>query len=363
MTAMPRRAVLAIASEPQQQLLAVALEAHGVATGTVSPSAHLETEVMRAMRAGEDPPLIVLDLAVLAQLRSPLSGFCAWKDANCASGRLVLYCSAVHAVRPEERAWARRHGARDLLCGCSAQHWRQTVVPVLRVLLGALDSAGPDEAQLARAMPARPGPQHNGGVIARAWATRAALQARGVRDDEFMARMRAAGGPEVRDRMYQLQTYQECFVGTAATDWIAAETGLARAQAVQIGQALLDLGHIYHVVREQPFVDGHYFYRHAADSPRLAAVELGALLQRMRSSNGVAIRDRTYHAITFPSCFVGAEAVAWLMRKSGLSHNEAMTLGQRLIDLFIIHHVSDEHPFRDGYFFYRFYEDERTGGI
>lgn len=363
MTALSRHAVLAIASEQQQQLLAAALEAHGVATVTVPLSAHLETEVMRTMRAREVPPLIVLDLVVLAQLRTPLSEFCAWKDANCDSGRLVLYCSAMHAVRPEERSWARRHGARDLLCGCSAQYWRQSVVPVLRVLLGTLDSAGPDETQLARAMPTRPGPQLSGGVIARAWTTRAALLARGVRDDEFIVRMRAAGGPEVRDRMYQFQTYEECFVGAAATDWIAAETGLARAQAVQIGQALVDLGHIYHVVRERPFVDGHYFYRHAADSPRLAAVDLGALLQRMRSANGIAIRDRTYHAITFPSCFVGAEAVAWLMREPGLSHNEAMTLGQRLIDLFIIHHVSDEHPFRDGYFFYRFYEDERTGGI
>jgi hypothetical protein len=359
---MSKRAVLAIASEPQQRLLAAALEAHGVAVATVSRSAHLETEVMRVMRAGDDPPLIVLDLVALAQLRTPLPEICAWKDANCASGRLVLYCCAVHAVRPEERAWARSHGAHDLLCGCSARHWRQTIVPLLRVLLGALDSAGPDEARLARAMPAHFGSQHDGSVIARAWSTRAALLARGVRDDEFIARMRAAGGPEVRDRTYQLQTYEECFVGAAATEWIAAETGLARAQAAQVGQALLDLGHIYHVVREQPFIDGHYFYRHVADSQRLAAVDLGALLRQMRSVSGFAIGDRTYHAVSFPSCFIGAEAVAWLQRESGLSHNEAMTLGQRLIDLFIIHHVTDEHPFRDGYFFYRFYEDERAGG-
>lgn len=359
---MSKRAVLAIASEPQQQLLAAALEAHGVATVTVSPSAHLETETMRAMHAGADPPLIVLDLVALAQLRTSLSRICAWKDANCASGRLVLYSCAVHTVRPEERAWAQRHGACDLVCGFSARHWRQTLVPVLRVLLGALDSAGPDETRLARVLPGRPGTQHNGGPIARAWMKRTELLNRGVQVEEFIARMRAEGGPEVRDRMYQLQTYAECFIGAAATDWIAAESGLSRARAEQIGQALLDLGYIYHVVREQPFIDGHFFYRHAADSQRLAAVDLGALLLRMRSPGGVAIRDRAYHAMTFPSCFVGAEAVAWLMREPGLSHNEAMTLGQRLIDLFIIHHVTDEHPFRDGHFFYRFYEDERTGG-
>lgn len=54
--------------------------------------------------------------------------------------------------------------------------------------------------------------------------------------------------------------------------------------------------------------------------------------------------------------------MAWLTRECGLTHNEAMTLGQRLIDLFVFHHVVDEHPFKDGDFYYRFYEDERSGG-
>lgn len=359
---MSKRALLAIAYQAQEALLRAALESQGVSVTTVPLAAHLETEVMRAMHSAAEPLLVVLDLAVLAQLATPVSAFCAWKNAHCAPARLMLCCSDLLSVRAAEQAWARRHGALGLLCGCSGQHWRESAAPLLRTLLEALDIAKLDEARLKQAVQSVPKPYREGGAIARAWAKLTALRKRGIRPDELIAGMRAPGGPAVKDRLYHMKTYQECFVGAEAVDWIARETGLPREPAVEAGQALLDLGHVYHVAREQPFLDGFYFYRFAADSARLAAIDLNDLLTRLRSPGGVPIRDRTFHAIRFPACFVGAEAVAWLTRECGLTHNEAMTLGQRLIDLFVFHHVVDEHPFKDGDFFYRFYEDERSGG-
>ena len=41
-----------------------------------------------------------------------------------------------------------------------------------------------------------------------------------------------------------------------------------------------------------------------------------------------------------------------------VSRDEAVHLGQSLVERGIFHHVLDEHPFRDGNFFYRFYADE-----
>ena len=48
----------------------------------------------------------------------------------------------------------------------------------------------------------------------------------------------------------------------------------------------------------------------------------------------------------------------WLVTNYDYSREEATELGQILVEKKIIHHVTDEHPFRDEYFFYRFYVDE-----
>ena len=359
---MSKRAVLALASEAPEALLSAALASQGVAVTTVPPSAHLETEVMRARHGAEEPPLVVLDLAVLAQLTHSISGFCAWKGAHCPDARLVLTCSNLLAIHPAEKFWARRNGALDLLGGCSALHWRETVVPVLRALLAVLDITALDETKLTHALASLPKSYREAGSVALAYSKIAALGALGIGVDDIIRKMRGLGGIELGNKRYHLERYPECFVGTQAVDWVVRETGITREQAAQVGQTLLELGHIYHVAREQPFRDGHYFYRFVADSARLAAIDLNDLLARFRSPRGVPIKDRTYHGITFPMCFVGAEAVDWLINVAGLSLNEAMTLGQRLIDLSIIHHVVDEHPFKDGQFFYRFYEDERRDG-
>lgn len=354
---MGKRAVLALASAPQEKLLCAALASQGVTATTVPPSAHLETEIMRALHGAAEPPLIVLDLAVLAQLATSVSAFCDWKRAHCSAAPLVLYCSALHAVRANERAWARGHGALDLVGDCAEWRWCEPMAPALQQLLAALGADG-DEAKLGQALGALPADQRTPVAAA---SSPGVFEQLAITPEELAAGMRGRGGPQVGNRLYRLKTYEECFVGSAAVDWITRKTGLDRAQAVQAGQALLELGHIYHVVRARPFIDGHFFYRFSAHSARLNDIDLRELLVRFRSAASVPIRDRRFHAITYAACFIGSKATAWLRKEYVLSHNEAMTLGQRLIDLFIVHHVADEHGFRDGNFFYRFYEDERAG--
>ena len=46
------------------------------------------------------------------------------------------------------------------------------------------------------------------------------------------------------------------------------------------------------------------------------------------------------------------------MQTQKLSLNEAISIGQLLIDRGLIHHVIDRHNFKNEYLFYRFYEDE-----
>ncbi|MCG8366531.1 MAG: hypothetical protein MJA27_24755 [Pseudanabaenales cyanobacterium] len=48
------------------------------------------------------------------------------------------------------------------------------------------------------------------------------------------------------------------------------------------------------------------------------------------------------------------------MQTQKATHDEALRIGQLLVECGIIHHVTDEHSFKDEYLFYRFYEDEAS---
>jgi small-conductance mechanosensitive channel len=86
--------------------------------------------------------------------------------------------------------------------------------------------------------------------------------------------------------------------------------------------------------------------------------DIDAFVARMRGPGGVPIRDRRYLHRVYPSCFVGSEAVDWMVASSRLTRSEAIKLGELLVERRVIHHVLDELGFRDGKFFYRFRADE-----
>ncbi len=352
---MPRDVFAAFASEPQETILRAALEAHGVAVNGLPLGAHLETAIQQAMRAAE-PPLLIIDLAVLAQLHGSAAAFCAWKGRACAPADLLLYCSGQYAVQTPARAWAQAMGARDLLPGCDLVHCGESLRPALDTIL-ALLGAGPADWPAAEvALQALPAGLDQSTQVAQAWQHVDVLRSHGFEAAELVALMRGAQGVEIRARRYRAKTYDECFVGTDCVNWLMRTAQIGRDDALRVGQALFALGYIYHVVREQPFRDGHFYYRLRAQSPRIDALDLRAVVDQLRSA--VPIRDRKYRGHSYQQCFVGAAAVSWMRQTWALSQNEALTLGERLLELFVIHHVLEEHHFRDGTFFYRFCEDE-----
>jgi hypothetical protein len=87
-------------------------------------------------------------------------------------------------------------------------------------------------------------------------------------------------------------------------------------------------------------------------------IDLKELVREMRDIGGIKIKDRRYRLTVYPRCFIGSEATTWLVRRFFVAEAEAVKLGQRLIEAKLLHHVTDSHPFEDGYFFYRFYWDE-----
>ena len=86
----------------------------------------------------------------------------------------------------------------------------------------------------------------------------------------------------VKDRRLLFRTYPACFVGEQLVDWLLAKANNTssplprfpqqlrcylpspphtRADAVQIGRAMLERGVLYHVVKDHHFKDEGLFYR------------------------------------------------------------------------------------------------------
>lgn len=65
----------------------------------------------------------------------------------------------------------------------------------------------------------------------------------------------------VADRAYLGTAYPHCWVGEQAVDVIVAHQPMPRHEAHRILHRLMSLGLFRHVVDEQPFVDGNFFYR------------------------------------------------------------------------------------------------------
>ncbi|HHP7230423.1 MAG TPA: mechanosensitive ion channel domain-containing protein [Xenococcaceae cyanobacterium] len=83
-----------------------------------------------------------------------------------------------------------------------------------------------------------------------------------------------------------------------------------------------------------------------------------ALTTAMRGDKGVEIKDRRYNFKTYRKTFLGSDAVNWLIQYEKATRVEAIAIGQLMIEQGLIHHVLDEHNFKDEPLFYRFYLDE-----
>ncbi len=180
--------------------------------------------------------------------------------------------------------------------------------------------------------------------------------------EEIVSKMLETDGLAIKDRQYKLKNYPRCFVGSEAVIWLQGTFDLSQERALQLGQRLMDEKWIHHVTDEHAFENEYLFYRidrlrGFRDIP-VVDLELEDLVGEMLRIDGLDIKDRQYKWKNYPRCFVGNEAVTWLQESLGLSQEEALQLGQRLIDEKWIHHVTDGHSFKNEYLFYRFYGHE-----
>jgi sensor c-di-GMP phosphodiesterase-like protein len=69
---------------------------------------------------------------------------------------------------------------------------------------------------------------------------------------------------------------------------------------------------------------------------------------------GVDVRDRRWRLRLYPQCFVGREAVDWIVQREGVTRAKAVRIGRRLVALGLMAHVAAEHDFEDADLFYVF---------
>lgn len=86
----------------------------------------------------------------------------------------------------------------------------------------------------------------------------------------------------------------------------------------------------------------------------LTAAELETIVEKMRSVFGIEVKERWYNFKRYSRCFIGSDAVKWFRKNLNLTKSEAIKLGQILVKRQIIHHVCDEHDFKNEFLFYRF---------
>ena len=71
----------------------------------------------------------------------------------------------------------------------------------------------------------------------------------------------AKEGIERKTRVYRLRSHKDCFQGSDAVDWFIGKIKLnSRDEGVAIGELLMKLGLISHVLGCEPFQDNKMFY-------------------------------------------------------------------------------------------------------
>jgi hypothetical protein len=91
-------------------------------------------------------------------------------------------------------------------------------------------------------------------------------------------------------------------------------------------------------------------------------IDLSRLAQDLQGDTGIKMLDRRWHLRLHYNCFVGSDLISWLLLnfEDVASRDEAVVLGNTLMEQGLFQHVQKKHQFRDGNFFYQIAVDYRA---
>lgn len=90
--------------------------------------------------------------------------------------------------------------------------------------------------------------------------------------------------------------------------------------------------------------------------------DLSGIFQLLRTH--LSIRNRSWMKRVHRDCFIGSEAVDFLVTQGLVDSREhAVTIGRAMVAKKMIRHVTDQQKFRDSYLYYRFSEDDLESSV
>jgi phosphatidylinositol 3,4,5-trisphosphate-dependent Rac exchanger 2 protein len=80
-----------------------------------------------------------------------------------------------------------------------------------------------------------------------------------------------------------------------------------------------------------------------------------AVQMRLDLIESKVLRDRRYHLKAYKQCVTGKDFIDWLVKNNQvMSRVEGAAVGCSMVEHGILHHVVDDHHFKDAGLFYRF---------
>ncbi|NXM74317.1 DPTOR protein, partial [Serilophus lunatus] len=178
-------------------------------------------------------------------------------------------------------------------------------------------------------------------------------------------RLRLHDGKLIKDRRYHLRTYPNCFVAKELTDWlIDHKEAPDRETGIRLMQKLMDHYIIHHVCDEHSdYKDAKLLYRFRKDDgtfPLSKDVKVfmrgQSLYEKLVSVEESILKVREENSVKYQRTFLGCEMVDWLIQEGEVENRqEAVELGQALLEHGIIQHVSNRHHFFDSDILYHFW--------
>ncbi|KAK3068060.1 hypothetical protein LTS18_000826, partial [Coniosporium uncinatum] len=91
-------------------------------------------------------------------------------------------------------------------------------------------------------------------------------------------------------------------------------------------------------------------------------IDLDKLAKDLQSPNGIKVADRRWHLILHYNCFVGSDLTTWLLEHFTdiATREEAVDIGNKLMEKGLFTHVRKQHAFRDGQFFFQIADKYRS---
>lgn len=174
----------------------------------------------------------------------------------------------------------------------------------------------------------------------------------------------------IKDHRFRLHVYNDSFLASDVLTWMTNEKqcfdSFERQEAIDLLQLIEELDIIHHVTDSHRFNDSSHVYRFRVDDdtelPEITSDTLAlgeAVYKRAWESQPPIVSNRSYRGKSYPSCFVAREFVDSLLSWKLFScREEAVIFGRQLVIAGAMHHVCNDHHFKDAYLFFRFSCDD-----